>query len=987
MRLYPRLLVGLLMISWCSSLRAAHIPGVRELRTQRVGETMYFHVRFDKPHDLRLPTIDNVAATEWQRRKLSRVPQLVPQDDQSWAVYPRVDIPLYRPVIGFDADLRKQVPIEGLEFVGKVSTPPPDKSKFLLLYPTGGDLLSISPSNDRDHWTEAAVEIEWGKTSQINSPSGRKIFRQIAPRDDLERLWAEGQAARLAILEVLAPDFSFHGFACAATGRKYGVLDPMFEPEQKNDREKIHKHLYETTTGSAAITESLQLHRMLNRDFRDDGQRVVDVSKVQGVTIAEHPWQKMMVDKKPDPEPLAKWVPHDNFYVHFKDIRKFIEFGELLDEWGTNVTRAYEMTSRDFGMKERYEQQLCLRSSWAGKTFGPAVIRSLAFTGSDGYLREGSDLTILFHVKNRDLFLAGVEPFLQEACKKFGGQLKEGKSDHRGVTVESFVTPLREVSLHRAMVDDFVIYANSRVGLERVLDTHKGLHRSLADSLDFQYMRTVFRLSDDEEDGFAFFSDAFIRQLVGPASKIKARRRLEALTSLQMVTNAALFHAWETGKLPANQQELLKVSALRPEEIFTPEGRGVAWDAKQQAAVSDVYNTMHFPTPLVELPIDLITKAEEAEYLQFRQEYLNLWRQFFDPVGMRVSLRGKKIKMETYILPLIRDSRYDILRQVTALGTTNLDPDRINPKTLVQGTLNISAIHDPIEQWVFHGKVRIGDQATLSLDDGREFQPLLESFLRYDLDRNPIHGNESIFSNMPLVLGVRVKDAAKFEEGLEALAKENWMGVVKREKLPSYKGVTITRAEMQNEVRVLYHALIDDFWFVSPKLDCLKARINRSADLKAGKVKVEKAEPTAINASLYAAPRAFVESRPALDYWLEWETHKRALVNGPIWYPLYRGGLIADKTTAQEKETLARRFLGFVPVSPDGTEYRYDRHTGEVVNERHGSSRMRHQHKGIATDSPLARLLQEFRTLRVDLRFREDGVHTTVTWERGGKQP
>src|SRR5262249_53876582 len=160
---------------------------------------------------------------------------------------------------------------------------------------------------------------------------------------------------------------------------------------------------------------------------------------------------------------------------------KFIEFGELLDEWGTNLVRAYEMTSRDFAIKERYEQQLCLRSSWLGKTLGPAVVRSLALTGSDGYLREGSDLTVLFQVKNRALFLAGVEPYLQEARQKFAGQLKEGRSEYRGVTVESFVTPLREVSLHRAALDEFVIYANSPVALQRVIDARKGLLKSLAD--------------------------------------------------------------------------------------------------------------------------------------------------------------------------------------------------------------------------------------------------------------------------------------------------------------------------------------------------------------------------------------------------------------------------------------------------------------------------------------------------------------------------
>src|SRR5262249_1250655 len=155
-----------------------------------------------------------------------------------------------------------------------------------------------------------------------------------------------------------------------------------------------------------------------------------------------------------------------------------------------------------------------------------------------------------------------------------------------------------------------------------------GRLKALADALDFRYMRTVFRLEDDLEDGFAFLSDAFIRQLVGPASKIKEKRRLEALTSLSMVTHAALFAAWETGKLPADHEALLAASALKPEEVYTPEGQPVTWDATRQTAVSEVYNTMHFPTPLVELPIDKVTPQENQEYLQFRSEYLNLWRQF-----------------------------------------------------------------------------------------------------------------------------------------------------------------------------------------------------------------------------------------------------------------------------------------------------------------------------------------------------------------------
>src|SRR5262249_1597781 len=108
--------------------------------------------------------------------------------------------------------------------------------------------------------------------------------------------------------------------------------------------------------------------------------------------------------------------------------------------------------------------------------------------------------------------------------------------------------------------------------------------------------------------------------------------------------------------------------------------------------------------------------------------------------------------------------------------------------------------------------------------------------------------------------------------------------------------------------------------------------------------------------------------------------------NGPIWYALYRSGLVTAQASAREKEALARSFFGFVPVSPDGTGYVYDRQRDDVSNARHGSARVRRLQAEIATDSPLAHLLREFRPLRVDLRFREDGVHTTVTWDRSGKE-
>ena len=83
-----------------------------------------------------------------------------------------------------------------------------------------------------------------------------------------------------------------------------------------------------------------------------------------------------------------------------------------------------------------------------------------------------------------------------------------------------------------------------------------------------------------------------------------------------------------------------------------------AWDIVQ--ALNNL-----FATPLVELPIDKVTPEEERDYGFFRNVYLGLWRRFFDPVGMRFSLDEKRVRVETYILPLIQNGEYNQLRDWT----------------------------------------------------------------------------------------------------------------------------------------------------------------------------------------------------------------------------------------------------------------------------------------------------------------------------------
>jgi hypothetical protein len=183
----------------------------------------------------------------------------------------------------------------------------------------------------------------------------------------------------------------------------------------------------------------------------------------------------------------------------------------------------------------------------------------------------------------------------------------------------------------------------------------------------------------------------------------------------------------------------------------------------------------------------------------------------------------------------------------------------------------------------------------------------------------------------------------------------------------------------------LYYAMLDDAYYVSPREDCLHELIDRSLASR-GKER-SKAETVAVNSSVYVAPGAQPHARAALAQYLEWETHRRALANGPLWYALYRSGVLSADASEETRRRVADRFFGYVPISPDGSSYRYDARAQEVVNARHGSLQRPQLHDELADKSPLNKLLAGLHSVRADLRFREDGVATVLTfsWQQPTK--
>src|SRR4029077_13569337 len=95
---------------------------------------------------------------------------------------------------------------------------------------------------------------------------------------------------------------------------------------------------------------------------------------------------------------------------------------------------ALERSSESRDLAHRYETQLGLAQSALARALGKEVVGELAVVGSDPYLREGSDVTVLFRVKQRALFDAALAATMAAHAAKHGG-VTQSVASRAGVDV------------------------------------------------------------------------------------------------------------------------------------------------------------------------------------------------------------------------------------------------------------------------------------------------------------------------------------------------------------------------------------------------------------------------------------------------------------------------------------------------------------------------------------------------------------------------
>lgn len=344
------------------------------------------------------------------------------------------------------------------------------------------------------------------------------------------------------------------------------------------------------------------------------------------------------------------------------------------DLWGRHLLNQATQEARTLLVGERLKAQLAVETNRLLRPFYDVVVEEVAVTGSDLFLAEGSDVTLLFRIKQPELFKARMDGFLANA-EKARSNVRRSSGEYLGIPYVQLTTPDRSVHVFSAYPrPELHVRSNSLVALQRVLEAIQGKTpnggpvQRLGETKEFAYIRTLLPEGAKEEDGLVYLSDPFIRRLMGPEVKLTERRRMLCYNHLRMIGHAALLFRTEHGRSPESLEELRRTQCapglFGEGYLSCPDGGKYRLAADGLSGICDHHHQVHNLTPGCEIPVTDVNGIEANEYKAFLREYNQYWRTFFDPIALRIQLTPERYRLETIVLPLIDNSIYTGLASV-----------------------------------------------------------------------------------------------------------------------------------------------------------------------------------------------------------------------------------------------------------------------------------------------------------------------------------
>ena len=734
---------------------------------------------------------------------------------------------------------------------------------------------------------------------------------------------------------------------------------------------------YELFSGGRAMSENLQLDRVLP-PARQPDEKLVKLDTIEGITVQEIDWQPLTKDLKPKLDPLASLVPADQHVIFFPTFQSAVRVADEADLYGTPVLRLAEPRSENALVAQRYQRQLCLSMTGIGRFLGPQVAKSVALTGSDPFYPVGTDVAVLFEAPQPALLHNLISAQVQMAASK-NPQAKPASGEVEGVAYRGFRSPDRQICSYVARLDGTIVVTNSLYQLGRLASVRKGQSKSIASLPEYTFFRNRYRLGEPEEDGLLFLSDATIRRWCGPKWRIADSRRTR---------DAAVM-----AEIQATHLDRLVKGTVQSGPVHTdlPLANGEL-SLTPQGVVSSTLGTLDFLTPIAEVPLTEVTKAEAQAYGQWRDGYQRNWSWAFDPIALRIGFPRGKTMADLTVMPLIANTEFRRFIDISQ-GTT-LAPNAGDPHdALVHFALALNPQSDTVKMaeglaaMVAQGKAGlglgwVGSSAAIYADDDPFWQDLAKVS---EKDFNKFMEKE--FGRLPVAVQIEATNGLKlaaFLVAARAFIDQTAPGMTAWQTL-SYQDqpyVKVTPTEkargqgMPNEMAklALYYAATGDCLVLTLNENVLKRALDRRVARAKAK---DEGKEIALGKPWVGSSVALRVDRKALEFLSrlgrdEWEKTMqiRAWGNLPIlttWKRMY-----PDHDPVAVHERLWHTEL----VDPAGGKYAWNEKWQTVESTVYG-------HPGEPKSGPAAPpILSTFGTGDFGLTFEDKGLRARVVLEK-----
>ncbi len=518
-----------------------------------------------------------------------------------------------------------------------------------------------------------AFDVAWESVTQTSEPAGKGTLHIVVPKNvksvktlPTDFFAALGWTFQTTALSVPGAD-SFYTFAAE---RARLVSRPMrrgSEDQFVNDIDEAMA-MY---TGAASLRDALQTQRALR--IRRPGKRTVAIADVEALPVTAHPWERLNreLGLKPTVEPLAGVVPAGMLYLHASSAKSLHATVNTLSERLLGLVQASGIDGGDGDIIKRYADQLALESSPAMSVLADTAIDGIALASSDPFFREGTDVTVVFHVTNAPLLKTGLAKKVDDLKSRFTTTTTTYKLGAHEVSLTASADGA--VNRHQLELGDTVLVSNSKAALERFVAVRDSGAPSIAAGGDFSYLRALYPYDRGAEDAFAFVGDAFVQHVTSPAFKIASARRVQAAADVRAVSYAAMLYAWLEGHAPQSTDALLKAKLLEKSDLVHEGGEPITFDRITGARSKSASG---FAKPILETVIDKVTPEEREAYASFRSEYEMVWSRFVDPAALRITTRGKSLTLDARMLPVTSRGDYADIESLAGPARVAAPPAR-----------------------------------------------------------------------------------------------------------------------------------------------------------------------------------------------------------------------------------------------------------------------------------------------------------------------